>query len=418
MLAALRRLLLASLLAPGFCSAALEYCILDAALPNLPGMVVMPAGVEVCAASPSALMSAMVARIQSFGRCVGGPRLEPGETVFSTEWSDCSPQGQPRVYFTITVREASGGGGGACTQGARRVINVTTGWARGGVRDVADYVYHYPLPFGVEGGSCDGSCSYTVPVTADALGQCFRSGVPGSNGLHRVSCDVNVAYTGASCSSATPEASSATPNPPCPGVLGYVNGRPTCVGSAPGGLPAASSPTGHGSQGQGNPAAGAMPTAGPGSGFGSRTPAAGNGGNDGGGSDASSSPSGSGGGPSTVDVTVETCGLPGKPPCKLDESGTPGADGAFGTATGVLNGAMDQLGGVYASARVAEVPSWMWVVPTGACTPLSQSFRLGELTVDPCTSPLVALWRQVLAFALYVLAALYMWRSVVRGWQP
>lgn len=111
---------------------------------------------------------------------------------------------------------------------------------------------------------------------------------------------------------------------------------------------------------------------------------------------------------------VEVCGLPGKPACKIDETGTP--------TTGNLSAADAALTAAQA-ARVTELSgpahgqsslpwSFSFGLPAASCTPFEYVSRIGTITADPCTSSGVALWRSLLAWFLAGLTGLYIWRSV------
>lgn len=245
----------------------------------------------------------------------------------------------------------------ASRAGQSKKFTVTRGWARSNNPDTDDLVVELPFP---SSPMCDGSCL----VALSSVDSAWRSQVPASNGLHRVSTTFNVTYTGSACQGGAPTAADPNSAPaPCPGYTGSVNGRPVCVGTPTTPLPQLPRPPGTPPEGHGNPGAGDKPTTGPGSGEGSgATPAVGNGGNAGGGSNAAvpgggsegngqgngtpvgTGPDGSstgGSGPGSEPIEVETCGLPGKPPCRLDETGTPTGDGAYTSATNGVNSNRD-----------------------------------------------------------------------------
>lgn len=83
----------------------------------------------------------------------------------------------------------------------------------------------------VAGGA---SCGVTLAPQANMA---YMSTQPTSTGLYRVSVDIEVTYSGTSCTpSATDNAATnaAQAVPPCPGAYGTVNGKPTCVLTSPG----------------------------------------------------------------------------------------------------------------------------------------------------------------------------------------
>jgi len=110
---------------------------------------------------------------------------------------------------------------------------------------------------------------------------------------------------------------------------------------------------------------------------------------------------------------VETCGLPGKPKCVMDETGTPTA-GNLSAADAALAAAQ--------AARVTELSGpahaqgslgWNFSLslPVGTCSAFQFVSRIGTLTADPCGSSGVALWRSLLAWFVAAMTGLYIWRS-------
>lgn len=311
---------------------------------------------------------------------------------------------------TLTGQTCSG----SCSSKAGTISsqNFTLGWARGPKPDVSDAVIAYPYP--PTGTSCDGTCAFTIGQLTDG----WRSQQPGPTGLYRLSGNFESTYTGATCSTITPNANPAASPPACPGVLGYINGKPVCAAVSPSTpLPSASAPATPLPQGYGNPPAGTKPTTGPGSGSGSNaTPLVGDGGNAGGGSSAAVpvGDSTSGGGPVTNDTkTKDPCGIPGQPACKIDETGTPTGSGITGAANTVkANG--DAL--IAAVGAVDKPSSLGWgfglVLPTSSCQNFQMWKPSGTWDIDVCSSWLVALLRDFIAWAFAVLTAVYIYRSV------
>lgn len=210
------------------------------------------------------------------------------------------------------------------------VVNFTAGWFRDDNLDTP--VGPVTAPGVSYQFACVAGCKVAIgdPSTQSA----WVSLVPSPAGLYRGSIDSEVVGMGESCTETTPAANPAAPYMPCPGFIGQVNGKTTCVGTASNPLPAGSGDTKptrdaqNPNDSKGNPTAGSKPGSGEGSGSGGpgRTPSAGNG-------TAAGGPSGAAGGSGpkpdgTNDKPAEgkeqaACGAPGQPPCKLDESGTP-----------------------------------------------------------------------------------------------
>ncbi|QWC89300.1 hypothetical protein [Cupriavidus metallidurans] len=91
-------------------------------------------------------------------------------------------------------------------------------------------------------------------------------------------------------------------------------------------------------------------------------------------------------------VNVETCGLPGKPPCKIDEGGTPTEQSAeiVATTRQAIDDAMRQQTDALKDVLKGEKPetdwfSWLPVIPRSECKPMTIDLPLGETaTVDWC----------------------------------
>lgn len=105
----------------------------------------------------------------------------------------------------------------------------------------------------------------------------------------------------------------------------------------------------------------------------------------------------------------DPCGLPGTPPCKVDETGTPTASSTVSAGQGQLTSAFD--------ARDAQVPaktgvtSWGWLLPVptleASCSAINVA---GLFTIDPC--PALDISRIGFAFLWSILTGLYAWRRV------
>ena len=207
------------------------------------------------------------------------------------------------------------------------MLNFTVGWARSGAPNSGDYVGELSFP-SPGAPYCEDGCI----VELGDVDNCFRSDVPASTGLHRISCDYPAVGKGAQCTPSAADAAHDKTQPPlrCPGFVGEVNGQTKCVGTASKPIPSPSGPgvaqaTGKG-EGQGNPTAGTKPSSGEGSGTGGagRTPSTGSGTAAGGpAAAAGSKPDGST--PKPPDGKEQAaCGAPGQPKCGIDEGGTPG----------------------------------------------------------------------------------------------
>ena len=296
------------------------------------------------------------------------------------------------------------------------IHNITIGWGRSPVPDAQDLV-----------GEPYSDSSVLVNVGGcvrqlDSVARCWRSQEPSAQGLYRVSCDFGAHSTGDASPTGVvsdPALDPSTAIMSCPGYVGEVNGRAQCVGTSEASpLPAQSGGVPPKGQEVGNPAAGTKPSSGQGSGDTgvSRTPTTGNGGNDGGGSSAAIPAPGTVGSTITVNVPpidVPTCGLPGKPKCAIDETGTPDGHGVDGAVAAVGTAGSSLIDGI---SNVASPSSLGWTFSLGLPVPSCSNFSFfrpgGTWVVDVCANWLVNFLRLVWAWAFAVGCAVYCWRTV------
>lgn len=363
----------------------------------------------------SAAVSAQSSTIEWVDNSSGGPyintspdvlcenatqRLNPGSGYSGrarTPWNGAMPSLSAACEFhgtgsyvllgvTVVARCSNGGtwnsttsscqGSNPCADktGQTSIENYTTGWGRTNDPN-SPMVSEIPLP---RDGACDGQCLQAY----GGVVACWRSQVPAASGLHRISCDARMTYTGTQCTSRTPSNDPSTPEPPCPGFTGSVNGRPVCVGTDAHPLPSVPTPAGVPPEGTGNPASGQQPSTGPGSGSTGtgRTPAVGSGGNEGGGSNAAipgGGSEGNGQGTGTAQPvnsngsggTGGGSGSSSGEPTPIDEAGMPSGAGAYDSATAAVNANRDAaVNGINSAAGTAgKNTGWSFVFafPTG-----------------------------------------------------
>lgn len=123
--------------------------------------------------------------------------------------------------------------------------------------------------------------------------------------------------------------------------------------------------------------------------------------------------------PPSEDPKIETCGLPGKPACKIDETGTPAAEPAtkYDTAIDAFKQTADTNRGVIAGA--ADKPFFTgWAVffnapPVAECVPYSLPQFNGQSmgAIDPCG--VVGGVRVAMAY-IWALAGLYLSLGMIR----
>lgn len=288
--------------------------------------------------------------------------------------------------------------------GTKEIRNFTAGYSNS---PNSDQVLPTVTPPGVTVGQSTcmaaggGSCS----VTVTRYDSSYSSVNPTATGLYRISDDYEVTHTGNSCtpSAAESQRTDATSAPPlCPGTYGTVNGKAVCLPSSPG---TTAPPAGFGKNKAGNPAAGS-------SGadiIGNRSPATGtNNGNNGSapsgidgqtigarGTGVTVTPGGtsSGSGTGATNDDAKTCGLPGRPPCKMDETGTPtsGTNDGQGALTDGHNTLNDTLNGI--KDGTGKDTSWgiipTWIQASESCHPvvlmtLPEKLGSKQITFDIC----------------------------------
>lgn len=292
------------------------------------------------------------------------------------------------------------------------VTNFTLGYTRTSSEDDYDMVGG-PNQVPSNGQMCDGGCV----VNRGAGLAAWRSLTPTAQGLYRASIDFETVPTGGTCTVATGDATNPlAPAPTCPGSVGEINGKTVCVGTAAQPVTTSKGSTGGVTAKPGNPAAGAKPSSGEGSGQtgAGRTPSTGSGGNAGG--PASSAQGATGNVPSPTEGEEQAeCGAPGQPKCRIDESGTPepleamvfkahadkyktDQDAARGTIAGTSDkGFFSGWGSVF------------FLPPIATCAPIDMPFNRGS--IDPCE--VVEGTRSVMAW-LWALAGLFLCVQMIR----
>lgn len=313
--------------------------------------------------------------------------------------------------------------GCAADAGQIKVVNATVGWTRTNNDDDYSFVGGLtPIPASM----CSGGCT----VNKSGSPRCWVSTTASPEGLYRNSCDIEVTVTASSCTTTSEVIDPMAPDKQCDGTVGYINGKRTCVksSSSPDPVAPAIAPERYG-----NPTAGSEPNPTDANNPAGREPTGGNGGNLGGppSGDAGGNPRGTGTGPGTggagggqaIKVEIpelkDPCGIPGSAPCKIDETGTPGTGGITGAAAGIGtagSGLMDAVNGVDKPTSLGW--SFSVTLPDASCSPFQFWKPNGTWEVNICSNAVVLLLRDMLAWAMAILAAVYVWRGVtstVRG---
>jgi len=308
-----------------------------------------------------------------------------------------------------------------CPLGATKTVNRTMGWAASGFNGetTADLFDQKAPPTGdMNDGKCTG-------VLSGVTG-CYMSTEPAANGMFRVSCDFTMGVTG-TMPAGSPTDADADPNtaePSCPGGQGIVNGKSVCLQEPNTPMQAYDKPPGAPNVQPGNPSAGPKPETGTGSGSdgAGRTPGNGDGGNDGGPGEAAEGtasgkyPVGGGTpGDGTTPEPGEPCGAPGQAICrvKVDETGT-AKTGDYTKANSDLDAAatsMEQKIKDTTNVQNLGGKEWSFAFPTGTCSPITWSWKGRQLTVNMCSFPYINLFRQLEAWFIGVLGAVYIWRT-------
>lgn len=358
------------------------------------------------------------------------PRNATGTPLVGPASCTCDSGYAPSADGKSCVSDGTGAASCSSKAGTTSVRNFTVGWSRtDGSGETSAWDASVVAAGAALHGSaiCDGSCSGTLDLlTADA--RAWQAQSPNAQGLYRLSVDGTVTWGGAACtpSQTTTAARTDQSSPPCDGYVGQVKIKGTvktvCVArvgttdtkyTAPQpiqmGNPAANS--GPGTQGSREVGSSGGADGGPAtSGYGQIR---------GGSGDAAAGGTGSS---PAGDVEVNTCGIPGQPACKIDETGTPGggevgaartaALGSLGTAIDGIGTAIRDVGGSGARTSLPWSPTAL-LLPTGFCSAQTTQTRLGPLVFDPCTSTMAQLWRSLLGWLVGMLTIVYAWRSVV-----
>ncbi len=311
----------------------------------------------------------------------------------------------------------SGGGcvpTGGCTPGSTVAGVVTVAWA------YDPTATKYAVPMAIPnticiGGCVGGSTSAGPDVSSWAGGGTGKCGVGtspnASNGLYRVACSIQGTTTGATCTGGSDPA----PAPACPGAVGSVNGKPTCLPPGTSAVPGTTSGIPNLSP---NPS-----TGGTSGGIGGSNPGGGDPGTSGnpitvvgpGGGNGTAPTGNAAGNPSNDPNQNPTCGYPGGPPCKIDESGTPTGEGAYGAANTALDNsvtaALAQVNGINGGAKMTST-GWDWSldvgIPSASCSPLVLGVAGHEASFDWCDTLGGA--RTLFGWFLWAAGALYVWR--------
>ena len=286
-----------------------------------------------------------------------------------------------------------------------------------------------------------------APATTNYTGRCQTASTPGVTGMYQTSCLYRYEVTAAACTTeltAAANLAAATP-PVCTGSLGTAAGQTVCLPIA--GTPSRATPPapvtvppgvqqvptdpdvvhtpdsaggGRGGGGYPNPASasggiqagggGAIDGASPGvassEGRGASTTCT---------NPAGCSGSGPGGAGANVQVDVElnTCGGPGQPPCKIDETGTPDGSGSFDASNAALDAGATAVTDAISGTATAPVTSlgfsFVWSPPSGTCSSIPFGTATYFTSWDWCV--LLGRVRALWAWAVSIFAALYIWRK-------
>lgn len=106
------------------------------------------------------------------------------------------------------------------------------------------------------------------------------------------------------------------------------------------------------------------------------------------------------------------CGLPGTPPCKIDETGTPTGEDVRSEGDAAIQEGYDAIEGGITGLGDAPVDdlgwSWSFDFPAASCSALVINFRSYSRVVDWC--PILGQMRAIWGWAVGVMGALFVWR--------
>ena len=230
-------------------------------------------------------------------------------------------------------------------------------------------------------------------------------------GLYRVACTWAGKKTGESCNETAANGvnDKNAPPIPCPGTSGTVNGTAVCLqdsssssSSSSGSSSSGSSSSSGGSSSSSSGSSGGTSSGGGSSGGGSSSGGASSGGGSSSGGSSSGSGSSSSGGCSPG---AKDC------PMKIDENGTPNGEKAGEKANETTKQAfIDQEKNFQEKTKVNDLGFDFGIqLPQGSCSPRDIKVGKFSMSLDIC-KPLGML-RELWAYAIYVLSALYIWRS-------
>jgi len=286
-----------------------------------------------------------------------------------------------------------------CPQGTREDKAVRMGWARevaradGALWQTEDgRTYHAPLPgqgdlMAAEppGVMCDGQCEWVADA---AKGDWWSDAAPNGKGNVGMYRQMTYLRTGGTCSQRTPQVDATDTGPACNGALGTVNGHTFCAQKqAPSGAPApgvspkqstsgaGAAPAGNGSfngpngemPGKAGDVPGMLDVSGTGKGITA--------------SPSSSTTTSSNGTTSTTTLDLQVCGLPGKPACRIDESGTPTGQGFGDKEKGQTDSDWDKLDGMLPSITSTSGKNTSWAMPSWISAADCKPWNLGHLPV-------------------------------------
>lgn len=238
---------------------------------------------------------------------------------------------------------------------------------------------------------CDGTCEL---VADGAGGDWWADKEPNANGNYGIYKEQGYKYTGGKCTARDEKLDPATLGPPCAGALGEVNGKAVCAEKVPpsgfdynpkmttsgaGSTPAqATSTTGEGLTvgpngevpGKGGDQKGSPDTGGTGGGSGT------SGGITGTGTQTNSDGTTS---TFTIEADLKTCGMPGNPACKIDESGTP--DGRNAIKDDGLKTGWDSLDQQLQNIQGSTDKDTSWMFPSWLSSSQCQPWDLGEFVI-------------------------------------
>jgi hypothetical protein len=259
--------------------------------------------------------------------------------------------------------------------------------------DGRQFLQPVPGSFPDRSNICDGLCRWTIEGAFKSDGDWFGTNL--INGMYPAFGTAKYKRTGAACNASDREFGNSTPT--CDGFQGEVNGVTKCISRQPPVVQSSKTPAASYGGGSATASVSEGKTGPNGERPGKGTDSSGNPDISGTGTKSTGTSTATtvatGSGTATVTTTkidLATCGLPGKPACKMDESGTPAKPTGLDIDTDAIGSAQqtrrDTITGASDKGMFSGFSSFFLVPPVASCEPIVMPTSQGVQipSIDPC----------------------------------